>query len=191
MARISVVIPTCDRPELLTRALDSVRAQTFEDYEVIVVDDGRVAHAERIVQVQGDTRVRAVRHETPRRGGSASRNTGIREARADLIAFLDDDDEWMPEKLALQIAALDAAAPDVGFCVTGASVQSEEGEHCNEVEQGEHDFSTIALIRLNGFLTSSLTIRREVFENVGLFDESFPSHQCNDHARMADTPPDR
>lgn len=177
MPRVSIVIPTCDRPELLARALDSVRAQTFEDYEVIVVDDGREAHAERIVQALGDKRVRAIRHETPRRGGSASRNTGIREARADLIAFLDDDDEWMPEKLALQVAALDAAAPLVGFSVTGACVQSEEGEHRNEVEEGEYDFSRIALIRLNGFLTTSLVIRRDVFENVGSFDESFPSHQ--------------
>lgn len=158
------------------RALESVFAQTFVDYEIVVVDDGQEAHALRVAEGLNDLRIRVVRHTPGRQGGSAARNTGIREAKAPLIAFLDDDDMWVPEKLTLQVAAMEAA-PDAGFCVTGALVESEHERHVNHVEDGMHDFSTIALIRLNGFLTTSLMIRRDVFDSVGFFDEAFPSHQ--------------
>lgn len=177
MPRVSVVVPTCDRPELLMRALTSVLAQTFTDFEVVVVDDGQEPVAERVLAALGDGRIRSVRHSPGRQGGSKARNTGIREARAELVAFLDDDDVWEADKLERQIRAMEGAGATVGFCVTGALVESEREQHVNHVEEGVHDFSTIALIRLNGFLTSSLMVRREVFETVGYFDEAFPSHQ--------------
>lgn len=177
MPKVSIVLPTCDRPELLARALDSVAQQTFEDYEVVVVDDGREPHAADVVARRKDDRIRVCRHTPGRQGGSAARNTGIKNSSAQLIAFLDDDDAWVPEKLALQVAAMEKAPKEVGFCVTGALVESEEGAHINRVEEGVHDFSSIALIRLNGFLTTSLMMRRAVFDQVGYFDEAFPSHQ--------------
>lgn len=177
MAQVSIIVPTCDRPELLRRALDSIRAQSFADFEVIVVDDGETPEAEQVVASLQDMRIRTVRHAPGRQGGSKARNTGIKEAGTDLIAFLDDDDTWEAGKLEQQVAAMSSVGADVGFCVTGALVESEREQHVNHVEEGVQDFSTIALIRLNGFLTSSLMVRREVFETAGYFDEAFPSHQ--------------
>lgn len=101
---VSVVIPTRERPSLLLRALRSVLAQTFDDYEVIVVLDGTDAHSAAGVTRLGDARVR-LEELLRSRGPGAARNAGVRTARAELVAFLDDDDEWHPEKLQVQLDA--------------------------------------------------------------------------------------
>jgi len=99
---VSVVIPTYNRLGTLPRALESVLRQTYDDIEVIVVDDCSADGSWEYLQSISDPRLRVVRHET-NRGGSAARNTGIKAARADLIAFQDSDDEWLVTKLATQI----------------------------------------------------------------------------------------
>ncbi|MFI7021281.1 glycosyltransferase family 2 protein [Micromonospora sp. NPDC049900] len=99
--QVSVVVPTFARPSLVTRAVRSVLAQTVTDIEVIVVVDGPDAATGAALAEIGDPRVRVV--ELPGRGGAPNaRNTGIREARAPWTALLDDDDEWLPTKLAVQ-----------------------------------------------------------------------------------------
>lgn len=173
---VSIVIPTHKRPQLLPRAIDSVLAQTFTEFEVIIVDDDPAGSAEPIVRAYTDARVRYLKNEGVH-GGSAARNAGIRAARAEYIAFLDDDDMWVPEKLETQTVAFSNVPSDVGFCVTGVRAVSEKGEVLTHVEEGVHDFSEIALARFKGFLTITLFIRKSVFEDVGLFDEEMPSHQ--------------
>lgn len=99
---ISVVIPTRNRPLLVKRAVQSAFAQTFKDIEVLVVIDG-LDEATRLELAQiDDPRLRVI--ELPNsRGGSGARNTGVTEAQGEWIAFLDDDDEWLPQKLELQL----------------------------------------------------------------------------------------
>ena len=102
MPAVSVVIPTHDRPDLLLRAVASVLAQTVTDLEVVVVDDGSA----RPVEVHDD-RVTVLRHDTAL-GAPAARNTGVAASTGDVVAFLDDDDQWLPTKLARQLAVLEA-----------------------------------------------------------------------------------
>lgn len=102
---ITAVIPTRWRPDLVLRAVDSVLAQTYPNVEVVVVVDGPDAATVRAVQRLEDSRVRVV-SLNENVGGSEARNIGIREARGSWIAMLDDDDEWLPEKLARQMAAV-------------------------------------------------------------------------------------
>lgn len=99
MPLVSVIIPTYNRADVLGRAVRSVLCQTFKDLELIVVDDGST---DSTCEVLGafDRKVRTV--SQPNRGVSAARNAGIAKARGELLAFLDSDDEWMPEKLARQ-----------------------------------------------------------------------------------------
>ena len=177
MSKVSIVIPTHNRPELLKRAILSVLAQTYRDFEVIVVDDGDKPHAKNVVDGFADVRFRYIAHEPANRGGSVTRNTGIKESRGEYIAFLDDDDEWLPEKLALQVEALSHAGEEVGFSATGVENVTEHGSTQNKIQNGIYDFSEIVLLRFKGFITSSLLIRRKVFDDVGFFDESLPSHQ--------------
>lgn len=97
---ISVVMPLFNKVRHIKRALDSVLAQTYRDFEVIVVDDGSTDGSENVVEQYTDPRVRLVHREhISSWGGHAARNLGIAESRADLIAFLDADDEWLPDYL--------------------------------------------------------------------------------------------
>ena len=99
---VSVVISTYNRQEKLKRALASVLGQTLRDIEVIVVDNASTDATEEVVRNVKDLRVRYIRHDS-NKGGPAARNTGIKHARAPYIALLDDDDEWMPQKLEKQV----------------------------------------------------------------------------------------
>jgi len=101
---VSVVIPTCDRPDLVVRAVRSALAQTIDTIEVVVVIDGGDEATRAALAEMRDDRLRVV--PLPERGGAPNaRNVGVREARAQWTAFLDDDDEWLPGKLATQLAA--------------------------------------------------------------------------------------
>lgn len=174
--KVSVVIPTYNRPELLSQAIRSVLAQTYQDFEVIVVDDGSRGRAGNVVMAFEDSRIRYFKNETSLGGGGA-RNRGIAEARGGYVAFLDDDDEWLPEKLRIQVNAFENAPQDVGFCFSGVVKVLIDREEVTQTEDGVCDFSQIALTRFKGFLTSTLVVYKSVLEEVGGFDVSFPSHQ--------------
>src|SRR2546421_10333643 len=98
---ISVVIPTRNRRALVSRALTTVLGQRNVDIEVFVVDEGSSDGTAELVRSLADSRVTVVRHETPK-GVANARNAGLARARAPWVAFLDDDDVWAPDKLALQ-----------------------------------------------------------------------------------------
>lgn len=104
--RVSVVLPTHNRPKLLAEALASIEAQTYPDWEVIVVDDGSEPPAEISAATQRPERVRVLRHSTAQ-GGAAAKTAGMALARGDIITFLDDDDLYAPEFLARTVATLD------------------------------------------------------------------------------------
>ena len=112
--KVSVIIPTHNRAALLPRAVDSVLAQTYDDFELLIVDDCSTDDTPAVIAGFADPRVRAFRHDASR-GASAARNTGIGEARGEYLAFLDDDDEWRPAKLEGQVQLLDASLADVGM----------------------------------------------------------------------------
>lgn len=117
-AAVSVVVPTRDRWSVLSRtALRGALVQTGVDVEVIVVDDGSTTQAADDLPGLDDPRVRCVRHPEPR-GVAAARNAGLREARGEWVAFLDDDDLWSPRKLRAQVDAARAGA--AGFAYAGA-----------------------------------------------------------------------
>ena len=106
MAAITVVIPLYQTEAYIADALRSVLAQTYQDFEVIVVDDGSRDRGPDIARATGDARVRVVTQEN--RGLAGARNTGIRQATTEFIALLDADDLWAPEKLARHVAKFTA-----------------------------------------------------------------------------------
>jgi glycosyltransferase involved in cell wall biosynthesis len=166
---VSIIIPTWERGHWLGRALDSVFAQTERDFEVLVVDDGSSTDAaERVVVGRGDSRVRYLKLPA-HRGVAAARNAGVSTAVAEYVAFLDDDDEWLPEKLERQIAAIEARDTTVGAVYT-ARFSIDERTGRISTARFPTRFKPEAA---NVVTTSSVLARRDCFSRVGMFDESF------------------
>lgn len=115
--RVSIIVPLYNKAAYIGRSLRSITAQTFHDIEVLVVDDGSTDGSGAIARAFPDERVRVI--SQPNAGPGAARNRGIAEARGELIAFLDADDEWMPEYLSENIQALDNAGPGVAAVTSG------------------------------------------------------------------------
>ena len=123
--RVSVVIPLYQTERYIAETLASVLAQTYSDFEVLVVDDGSRDRGPGIARATGDARVRVITQAN--RGLAGARNTGIREARGEYVALLDADDRWHPEKLARHVAALEAR-PNVGLSYSGSRLIGDDGE---------------------------------------------------------------
>ncbi|HTL48433.1 MAG TPA: glycosyltransferase [Verrucomicrobiae bacterium] len=163
-------MPSYNRAHLISEALDSVFAQTFSDYEVILVDDGSTDGTEDLVKKRYGGRLTYVKQEN--RGISGARNRGIESSRGKYIAFLDSDDKWLPEKLARQAAYMEAH-PGVGLLATKL-VRYEIGGRQEETRQiCPPDFPRGFLDLLTGknFVPTTTTmVRRECLDTVGVFD---------------------
>jgi GT2 family glycosyltransferase len=115
--RVSVVIPLYNKAATVERALRSIADQTFRDFDVVIVDDGSTDDGARLAEQFPDERVRVIRQEN--RGPGAARNRGVTESAAELVAFLDADDEWLPEFLERSVALIDVTEPRVAAVVFG------------------------------------------------------------------------
>lgn len=168
---VSVVIPAYNAAPYIAEAITSVVAQTFADWELIVVDDGSTDDtAERVAPFLSDARISF--HRKANGGVSTARNLGITVAKADLIALLDADDYWLPTKLEKQIAIM-AQYPDVGVCGSGRNHVSPSGEVLRHIPSDRfHGMPFPRLLFRPLADMSTAIIRRAVFNKVGLFDES-------------------
>lgn len=171
------MIPTHNRPQQVKEAVQSVLDQTYQDFEIIVVDDGLEQRAKGVIASFDNERIRYIQHKR-NRGGGAARNTGIKSARGEWIAFLDDDDKWVPKKLEVQMEALKDVPDDVGFCFSAVLKKMENANQRTYIKPaGLHNYHLLSLTRFKGFLTSTLLVYKKVFDQVGGFDESLPSNQ--------------
>src|SRR5690348_17923923 len=173
MPKISVVIPTQNRAEFLRAAIQSVLNQTFQDFEIIIIDDASVDETANVIQSFEDPRIRYVRHET-KGGQGATRNAGIRQASGEYIALLDDDDEWLPEKLERQSGVLDRSPLKVGLVYTGFSkidTNSRQLIHTIIPRKRGSIFNDMCTDNWIG-TCSTVMLRKQCFDVVGLFDES-------------------
>ena len=191
--RVSVVIPTHHRPELLARALESVLQQTYTDFEVVVVDDsglGTEAQLKAQASVWSeprDTRVVYLVNESSF-GGAQARNVGIRQSRGEFVAFLDDDEDWLPEKLAIQVSAMDRAPADIGVIHTGFYDWKSDG-CCRTVMpkmQGRIFDQLLSKTGGRAPKLSTMLCRKDALLGCGLFDPALKARQDYDlYLRLA------
>ncbi|HEX7044866.1 MAG TPA: glycosyltransferase family 2 protein [Burkholderiales bacterium] len=167
---VSVVIPTCNRAALARRAIESVVRQSYANLEIIVVDDASSDGTGGMVRSLADPRIRYLRHEE-RRGGSAARNTGIRAATGAFIAFLDDDDEWEPDKTEEHLRAL--AGYDAVLCSSSAAEEAERAGAAPTPVRPEDLRQSPYAKGGAGVLMARTDVMRDV-----MFDESLP--KCQD-----------
>jgi glycosyltransferase involved in cell wall biosynthesis len=173
----SIVIPLYNKEKFVLATLESVLSQTFSDFEVLVIDDCSTDRSAEIVRNFIDPRIRIIAHET-NKGLSAARNTGIRNAASEYIAFIDADDAWKPFFLE-KIAALIKKYPRAGIFATayeelyggniGVGVHKNLGFAENEMAAVPDFFLASSYQPI--FCYSSVAIRKEVFETAGFFDE--------------------
>lgn len=172
MKEITAAIPTYNGAHRIARALASIRGQTQPPEEVLIIDDASEDDLTPLLQLFADLPIRVCRHERNRRD-SGARNTAMREARGDFVAFLDDDDEWLPNKLAVQCALLEQQSRDaIAFCsyIRHHLASGEEELISPKPQNWRRHFLYF------GGLGSGTTmmLSRDAFERVGLFDESMP-----------------
>ena len=174
---VSIIIPTYNRAGLLHYAIRSVLGQTFQDFELIIVDDGSYDNTEQVVKGIHDPKIRYLRHET-NRGGSAARNTGIMHARGKYIGLLDDDDEWYSGKLQKQMDIFKVLSDDYGLVYTGfAFVSMESREILHNISPTLKGYLFIDLLKSNILGSPTPLIKKSCFEKAGYFDEKLPSVQ--------------
>lgn len=176
---VSVIVPTYNRPDRLREALQSVLAQTLQDFEIIVVNDGDVDVASVIDTLPHDERITYVKHDH-NRGLAASRNTGLRLARGTYIAYLDDDDRYYPEHLAVLIQALRQGPYKVAYTDAWRTVEVCDGEEHRVTQRDlpySYDFNAARLLVTNYFPVLCVMHERACLDDVGLFDETLFAHE--------------
>jgi len=178
MPRISVIIPTFNRAALVKEAVASVLAQTYRDFELLVVDDGSTdGTREALAAFGGEIRVLS----RPSRGGvSAARNAGIAAAQGKWLAFLDSDDLWLPEKLARQLAFMEAN-PQYLLCQT-EEIWVRRGVKVNPPRTHKKEGGRIFIRSLERCLVSpsAVVVHRRLLADHGGFDEELPAAEDYD-----------
>ena len=178
--QVSIVIPTYKRVDFLDRLLKSIEAQTFKDFEVIVVDDNspNIKEYESIIEKYKNifNEFKFITKEE-NKGAPHSRNIGIKEAKYDLIALVDDDDEWLPTKLEKQVDIFKNSDEKVGLVYTWTDVMDENRTTIHKY-RSEIEGNVKKEIFKECFIPSpSVMVRKKAIVEAGLFDESFPSCQ--------------
>lgn len=175
MPQVSVIIPTYNRADCVTRSIDSALSQTYKDYEIIVVDDGSTDNTKQILQSYVDKGlIRYIYQDNA--GCAAARNAGISDAKGEWIAFLDSDDVWLPDKLAEQMQYLLETGLDI--CFTNTAFDYGEGVEIETSNSKQTDRWVLTdslelVITSNEFHNTlpSMVVRRALLKKIGFFDE--------------------
>lgn len=181
MPAVSVILPTYNRADLLKRAVESVLSQTLSDWELLILDDGSSDETPAVVKAlrEKEARIKYLPH--PNVGEVRNRNIGLRNASGVYVAFLDDDDEWLPEKLAVQVAYMESYLT-VGITHTYAVGGRLPGGTPNMAAlygRRPGDPLEDLLNWPSSISTSTLMLRRECLESVGEFNPKYAI--CGDH----------
>jgi glycosyltransferase involved in cell wall biosynthesis len=169
---VSVIIPTYNRANLIEKAIRNVLNQTYQDFEIIVIDDGSTDNTREIIRSFNDKRVKYIKKYKKNKGISVARNVGIKMARGKYFALLDSDDEWLPEKLDKQIKILQDGSSELGVVYSNLCYIDENGKNMNKLRNPKKEGYIYEDLLGENYVgpPSTLLIRKECFHKVGLFD---------------------
>ncbi|MGR3310382.1 MAG: glycosyltransferase [Candidatus Brocadiales bacterium] len=179
MPRVSVIIPTYNSATFLPEAIESVFAQTYKDYEIIVIDDGSTDNTKEVLNPYFD-KIKYIYQQN--HGAGSARNTGIKHSQGEYIAFLDADDIWLPEKLHIQANYLDNN-PEIAMVYSQCLQVSTDGRLTKKRSRDRNlpSGEVFNILFLHNFVfTSTVVVRNRVLSAIGLFDESFTISQDRD-----------
>jgi len=174
---VSVIIPAYNRAGMICEAIDSVLAQTCPALEIIVVDDGSIDNTEVLLAENYKDKLRYIKQKNS--GSASARNNGIRQANGEWIAFLDSDDKWLPEKLALQMDVI-KSNPEAKLIFTGTETR-DSSLHIKLgmfIPTDKHRNDAFINILTECYIkTSSVILHRDVFQKIGFFNEELRGAQ--------------
>ena len=174
MPKVTVIIPTYNRAEFLSNAIESVLKQTFADFEIIVSDDKSTDHTREVVESFKNERIKYILNEG-KKGPSAARNTAILASKGEYIAFLDDDDEWFPDKLQRQVELLDNSQPNIcGVYSNRLFIDKIYGKVISDnpgTDQLKGNLLNQLIIK-SPIHSSTVVIKKGCLDEIGLFDET-------------------
>lgn len=173
---VSVIIPTYNRANLIGRAIQSVLNQTYRNIEIIIVDDASNDNTEEIVTKFHNINVVYIRHNC-NKGGGAARNTGIKASNGKFIAFLDDDDEWLNDKLEKQVKTILTLSSEWGGIYCGFYRITDKKIKKIEVFKKGNLKTELLKEQLDIGSSSTLLFIKKIILEIGLFDETFERNQ--------------
>lgn len=182
MSKVSVIIPTYGKPVFLEKSIQSVLNQSYQDFELIIVDDNdpnSVAReaTQKIIQGFSDVRLKYIMHPY-NKNGAAARNTGIADAIGEYISFLDSDDEYMPDRLAKCVAEMENASPEIAGVYSGCEFRKGGKPYNKFIDVSSGNFIVETLACTFMFCSgSNIFVRKSVIDELCGFDESFLRHQ--------------
>jgi glycosyltransferase involved in cell wall biosynthesis len=173
--KISVVIPTHNRPALLKRAIESALNQKTPAFEILIVDDANCSETEKLVYSYSTDKIAYIKNKDGS-GASSSRNVGAKVATGEYIAFLDDDDVWLPDKLLKQSELITQRSLDAVFSRILIKYEDTDISYSTSASMPEDSLEAICMENFIGATISSV-IRRQLFIKVNGFDEEFPARE--------------
>ena len=173
---VSIITPVYNGEDFLDRSIKSVLSQTYQNWELLLIDDGSEDDSVRIIErYLKDDRIKFLKNDS-NSGISATRNKGINNSNGEYIALLDQDDEWFADKLQKQVKALNGLGYDYGLIYSNLEVRFDNGdvtERKKEIEPEPTIIENLELMLLRNLISSpTVLIRKEVLDDVGLFDDS-------------------
>lgn len=172
---VTVVIPTHARPDLLKRAISSVLNQTILPHEILVVDDFGCNSTQEVIASFESSLLKYILNKNGH-GASSSRNLGVNYAFGNYVAFLDDDDEWLPQKLEFQIDKIKENTLDACFSQVLIKYENTDISYSTRAQLPEHPEIDILLENFVGGTISAI-VRKNVYVGIGGFDEDFPARE--------------
>lgn len=171
---ISVIIPTYNRADIVIDAINTILNQTYQNFEIIIIDDGSTDNTKQVIKEINDPRIRYIYQENSGRP-SCARNKGIKIATGEYIAFLDSDDLWHHQMLEKNINALNSNN-NIGFVTNWSSYRTFQGEEIFKkicYAKNRHDYMSYLLLSPDKAYAgpSTILVKKECFEKVGCFDE--------------------
>ncbi|MBU4534511.1 MAG: glycosyltransferase [Euryarchaeota archaeon] len=168
---VSVILPTYNRANTLNKSILSVLNQTYEDFELIIVDDGSSDNTKEVIEHFEDNRIRYVKHEK-NKGAASAMNTGIRKSKGFLISIQNSDDIWLPEKLESEISGFDSSNTMLGVVYSGLyQIKGNKKMYVPSSSVKKKEGSLNHELLLGNFVNGLSLIRKACFEKVGLYDE--------------------
>ncbi len=169
--KISIILPTYNRANTIHESILSVLNQTYEDFELIIVDDGSTDNTKEVIEIFEDSRIQYIKHEE-NKGAASAMNTGIKKSKGSFISIQNSDDKWLPEKLENEINGFNSPNPKLGVVYSGLCriIGNRKIYIPSKSVKKKEGYLSDDLLNIN-FVNGLSLIRKDCFEKVGYYDE--------------------